>query len=97
MSVVPRFHLGAFRTFEDPPIRGQAHMPAHHCCTHVVTLGATGSGKTGVTLVMVEEALRNGVPVLMIDVKGGPTQPAVALSPAHTRAAHPVDRERRPR
>jgi hypothetical protein len=30
----------------------------------------TGSGKTGLLMVMVEEALRSGVPVLMIDVKG---------------------------
>jgi hypothetical protein len=30
----------------------------------------TGSGKTGLLTVMVEEALRHGVPVLMIDVKG---------------------------
>jgi hypothetical protein len=30
----------------------------------------TGSGKTGLLMVMVEEALRAGIPVLMIDVKG---------------------------
>lgn len=33
-------------------------------------MGMTGSGKTGNLLVMVEEALRCGVPTLMIDVKG---------------------------
>jgi hypothetical protein len=30
----------------------------------------TGSGKTGLVTVMVEEALRSGVPVLVVDVKG---------------------------
>ena len=45
-------------------------LPAHHMVTHAVTFGRTGSGKTGLTLVMVEEALQAGVPVLMIDVKG---------------------------
>lgn len=30
----------------------------------------TGSGKTGLVFIAVEEALRNHVPVLMIDVKG---------------------------
>ena len=30
----------------------------------------TGSGKTGALILLCEEALRSGVPVLMIDVKG---------------------------
>jgi len=32
--------------------------------------GATGSGKTGLVTVLVEEALRDEVPVLLVDVKG---------------------------
>jgi DNA helicase HerA-like ATPase len=35
-----------------------------------VIVGMTGSGKTGLLTVLVEEALRNRVPVLVIDVKG---------------------------
>jgi hypothetical protein len=38
--------------------------------THAVVLGMTGSGKTGLLTVLVEEALLARVPVLMIDVKG---------------------------
>lgn len=30
----------------------------------------TGSGKTGLVLVMVEEALRSGIPTLLVDIKG---------------------------
>jgi Helicase HerA, central domain len=45
-------------------------MPAHHLTTHGCILGMTGSGKTGLVFIAVEEALRNRVPVLMIDVKG---------------------------
>jgi hypothetical protein len=45
-------------------------LPAQHLVTHGVVLGMTGSGKTGLLLVLVEEALRAGVPVLMLDVKG---------------------------
>src|SRR5687767_7082274 len=45
-------------------------MPAHHLVTHGAVLGMTGSGKTGLLTVLVEEALRGGIPVLMIDVKG---------------------------
>jgi hypothetical protein len=46
------------------------HTPTHHLGTHAVVVGMTGSGKTGLLTVMVEEALRERVPVLMIDVKG---------------------------
>jgi len=35
-----------------------------------VIVGMTGSGKTGLVTVLVEEVLRARVPVLMIDVKG---------------------------
>lgn len=43
---------------------------AHHLVTHCVVLGMTGSGKTGLLMVMIEEALRDGIPILAIDVKG---------------------------
>jgi hypothetical protein len=45
-------------------------VPPHHFVTHGVVLGMTGSGKTGLLMVAVEEALRSRVPVIMIDVKG---------------------------
>ncbi|MEX1106841.1 MAG: helicase HerA-like domain-containing protein, partial [Ilumatobacteraceae bacterium] len=38
--------------------------------THGVIVGMTGSGKTGLGVVLVEEALRAGVPALLIDPKG---------------------------
>jgi hypothetical protein len=38
--------------------------------THGVVLGMTGSGKTGLLVVVMEEAVRAGVPVLVLDVKG---------------------------
>jgi Helicase HerA, central domain len=45
-------------------------IPAHHLTTHGVIVGMTGSGKTGLVTVLVEEALRSQIPVLVIDVKG---------------------------
>src|SRR5688572_7674044 len=45
-------------------------VPGHHLVTHACILGMTGSGKTGLLMVTVEEALRSKVPVIMIDVKG---------------------------
>jgi hypothetical protein len=38
--------------------------------THAVCIGMTGSGKTGLCLALIEEALLDGVPALVIDPKG---------------------------
>jgi hypothetical protein len=38
--------------------------------THGVIVGMTGSGKTGLGIVLIEEALSAGVPTLLIDPKG---------------------------
>jgi hypothetical protein len=69
VTASPILQLGTSRTL-DGARPGVLRMPAHHLVTHGVVLGMTGSGKTGALTVMVEEALRGGVPVLMIDVKG---------------------------
>ena len=63
-------NLGQFTTLGKATALSPLRVPAHHLTTHCFTAGASGSGKTGVTLGLVEEALRHGVPVLMIDVKG---------------------------
>ncbi|MFN2283514.1 MAG: helicase HerA domain-containing protein, partial [Anaerolineae bacterium] len=44
--------------------------PLDHLTTHALLLGATGSGKTGLGLALVEEALRQQIPALLLDVKG---------------------------
>ena len=38
--------------------------------THGVIVGMTGSGKTGLAIVLLEEALLAGIPALIIDPKG---------------------------
>ncbi|MEE9298553.1 MAG: DUF87 domain-containing protein [Acidimicrobiia bacterium] len=41
--------------------------------THGVIVGMTGSGKTGLGIIFIEEALRSGLPVLVLDPKGDMT------------------------
>jgi hypothetical protein len=55
---------------EDGSVAARFELPPHHLVTHGVVLGMTGSGKTGLLMVLVEEALRAKTPVLMVDVKG---------------------------
>ena len=70
MTNTPAFNLGAWRTL-DSAIGGNAlDIPAQHLVTHGVIVGMTGSGKTGLVTVLVEEALNAGVPTIVIDVKG---------------------------
>ena len=53
--------------------------------THGVIVGMTGSGKTGLGIVLVEEALSAGVPALLIDPKGDLTN--LCLTFPHLAAA----------
>src|SRR5207253_899117 len=62
--------LGAWRTLDGAPGGPVLHLPAHHLTTHAVVVGMTGSGKTGLVTVLVEELLQSGVPTLILDVKG---------------------------
>jgi DNA helicase HerA-like ATPase len=65
----PFLNLGAWRPL-DGKKGGLYRLPAHHLVTHGVAVGMTGSGKTGLLMVLIEEALPAKVPVLVIDIKG---------------------------
>jgi len=58
----------------DPATKERSGAPAiiasGDLCTHGVIVGMTGSGKTGLGIVLVEEVLSSGVPALVIDPKG---------------------------
>jgi len=45
-------------------------LDGDHLTTHGVCFGMTGSGKTGLGVVVLEELARRGVPLLVIDLKG---------------------------
>jgi hypothetical protein len=69
-SKKPALFLGAHVALDVSRPAAPLYMPAHHLVTHSVVTGMTGSGKTGLVTVLVEEALRCQIPVLAIDVKG---------------------------
>ncbi len=62
--------LGGVRPLDGSGETRAYQLPVDDLVTHACILGATGSGKTGLIMVLVEEALRSSVPVVMIDVKG---------------------------
>src|SRR5512136_833817 len=45
-------------------------LDANHLTTHAAILGMTGSGKTGLGITLLEEALLDGVPAIILDPKG---------------------------
>ena len=63
-------------------------IDADDLTTHAVIVGMTGSGKTGLGIVLIEEVLSSGRPALVIDPKGDLTNLCLtfpALQPADFR------------
>ncbi|HNT77332.1 MAG TPA: DUF853 family protein, partial [Anaerolineae bacterium] len=70
MNQPNQLYLGRLIDAQDQPTGADILYPLDHLTTHGLLLGATGSGKTGLGIALVEEVLRQGVPVLLLDVKG---------------------------
>src|SRR5690606_12267134 len=75
-----QLYLGNYCSLEEKAVLKPYHLPAHHLTTHGFISGMTNTGKTGAGFCVVEEALRQQVPVLMIDIKGDLPNFALAFS-----------------
>jgi hypothetical protein len=66
MTDEPMLELGRQRTPAAPPVR----LPARALLRHMMALGSSGSGKTVLAKVVVEEVVRAGIPALLLDPQG---------------------------
>jgi hypothetical protein len=65
------FYLGRpFDLATKKPKEGLLLYDSKDLVTHAVCIGMTGSGKTGLCLALIEEALLDGIPAILIDPKG---------------------------
>ncbi len=62
--------LGGVRSLDGSGETHAYELPSDDLVTHGVVVGGTGSGKTGLLMVLVEEALRAKIPTILVDVKG---------------------------
>jgi DNA helicase HerA-like ATPase len=68
------FYVGQEYDLVEGELRDETvHYDARDLTTHAVCLGMTGSGKTGLGVILLEEAALDGVPSLVIDPKGDMT------------------------
>jgi hypothetical protein len=66
----PRLYLGRAVDPATGALGDRVELDSADLLTHGLIVGMTGSGKTGLAVALVEEVLRQGVPVLAIDPKG---------------------------
>jgi hypothetical protein len=65
-----RLYLGRAVDPSSGTLGDRVELDPSDLLTHGLIVGMTGSGKTGLAIALIEEVLRQGVPVLAIDPKG---------------------------
>jgi hypothetical protein len=64
------FYLGRNYDLESKQSEGLVLYDSKDLVTHAVCIGMTGSGKTGLSIGLLEEALIDGIPAIIVDPKG---------------------------
>lgn len=82
----PSLLLGSRRDDRTPLL-----LPVRALLRHAIALGSSGSGKTVFCKVVVEEAVRNGIPVIAIDPQGDLASLALGPPPDAELVAHGGD------
>jgi flagellar motility protein MotE (MotC chaperone) len=66
-----KFYLGKIYNLEESSMgEDLVHYDPDDLTTHAVITGMTGSGKTGLGVIMLEEAALQGIPAIVVDPKG---------------------------
>jgi hypothetical protein len=75
------FYLGRYYDPENQAITDEiVYYESRDLTTHAVVVGMTGSGKTGLCITLLEEAIMDGIPSVIIDPKGDITNLMLAFS-----------------
>lgn len=82
------FYLGHTRASENEPAN-KTFLAAEDLTTHAFIVGMTGSGKTGLAINILEEALIDDVPAIIIDPKGDLTNLALQFADLNAAEATP--------
>ena len=70
MSVAEYEKLGVFYLGRNVDTGAPYLYESNHLTTHAVVIGMTGSGKTGLSIGLLEEAAIDGLPAIVVDPKG---------------------------
>lgn len=74
------FYLGRYFNPEDRHLSDEVvYYESRDLTTHMVVVGMTGSGKTGLCITILEEAVLDGIPAIIIDPKGDITNLLLAF------------------
>lgn len=71
------FYLGREYNRDDRKLGDVVYYDSRDLTTHAVVVGMTGSGKTGLCISMLEEAILDNIPAIIIDPKGDITNLAL--------------------
>lgn len=77
---IEEFYLGRVFDFDKGELTTEdLYYDPDDLVTHGVVLGMTGSGKTGLSVILLEEAALSGIPTIIIDPKGDMTNLLLAF------------------